>query len=39
MRGQFVALVETALGRLERPLDGEIAFVDDLPARVGNATD
>lgn len=39
MRGQFVALVETALARLERPLDGEIAFVDDLPARVGNATD
>jgi cell division initiation protein len=39
MRGQFVALVETALARLEQPLDREIAFLDDLTARVGNATD
>ena len=36
-RGQFVALVETALTRLERPLDREIALLDDLTARVGSA--
>ena len=39
MRGQFVALVETALARLERPLDSEIALLDDLTTRVGNASD
>ena len=39
MRGQFVALVEAALARLERPLDGEILLVEDLTSRVSNAAD
>jgi cell division initiation protein len=39
IRGQFVALVEEALGRLERAPDGEIVLVEDLTSRVGAVTD
>jgi cell division initiation protein len=39
MRGQFVALVESALARLERPLDGEVVSGDDRTPRETNSTD
>jgi cell division initiation protein len=39
MRGQFVALVESALARLERPLDGEIVLGDDRTSRETDSTE
>lgn len=38
-RGQFLGLVEEALARLERPLDGEIGLLENLTSRVSEATD
>jgi cell division septum initiation protein DivIVA len=39
IRGQFVALVEEALARLERPPDGQIVLVEDLTSRVSAVND
>jgi cell division initiation protein len=39
MRGQFVELVESALARLEHPLDGETVLGDDPASRVRTSTD
>ena len=38
-RGQFVALVDEALARLERPLGGEIVVVESVTSRVSDATE